>query len=318
MPRFGGSWRSARTKQRAMATNHVSSKPAKDCATQMSTFLPLVAVHALLLLSFVLAATMASGEVATSLWSISAGLGISQTVLLGTFSSLACASFFYRIRWSYRLLVLQWLCFSIPLLAVTKERPMPWSVLVSELSLFIGAFLVGWILRLVTRRSLTFESAGSSKPRSVNGLIDLFTLVTIISIFLGVTLRYNEDLPSEMFSGIGYILMIAVSVSYGMPFSATLAVVTIGYGVKNSTFAWYWWRTWFACASVLFVVLQVLFSQSNEHESVSFRLPISFIFVSAFMSTIVSAMYLRCSGIRFRRLTSTSPPIATLQEVATP
>lgn len=278
----------------------------------------MVAVHAVLLLSFVIAATMATGDLGTSLWSISVGLGISQTVLLGTFGSLACAAFVYRIRWSYRLLVLQWLCFSVPLLAVVKQRPMPWSLLITELTLFLGAFLVGWIVRLVTRRGLTFKSIDSTKIGNVIALMDLFILVTIISVFLGVTFRYNENLPGEMFSGLEYILMIIGSVFFGMPFSAILAVVAIGYGVQNSTFAWYWGWTWLACATVIFVVFQVLISQSNNQESKQPQLPVSIIFVSAFVSTIVSAMYLRYNGIMLRRLTNMRLPIAPLPEVANP
>jgi hypothetical protein len=284
----------------------------------MNTLLAMIAVHAVLLLTFVLAATMATRDVGTSLWSVSVGLGISQTVLIGTFGSLAYAAFVYRIRWSYRLLVLQWLCFSVPLLAVVKQRPMPWSLLITELTLFLGAFLVGWIVRLVARKGLTFKSKDSEKPRNVIGLMDIFILLTIIAVFLAVTFRYNENLPGGMFSGLGYILMIVGSVLYGMPFSAILAVVAIGYGVQNSTFAWYWGRTWLASVTVIFIVFKVIISQSNDQESTQLDLPVSIIFVSAFVSTVVSAMYLRYNGVMLRRLKDMRMPIGPLQEVANP
>jgi hypothetical protein len=238
----------------------------------MSTHLPMVAVHAALLLTFVIAATMATVDagkahrnVVSELpwpWSVPIGLGISQTALLGTFASLAHASFFYRIRWTFRLLALQWICFSVPLLAVVKQRPLPWCLLISELSVLLGAFLVGLMVRLVIHRRLTFEGKDSIKIRNVSSLMDLFVLMTIIAVFLGVTIRYNEDVPARFLAGIEYVVMIFSSVVVGLPFSAILAVMAIGYGVRDPKFAWYWGWTWLAGATGVFAVYWLVLSQS--------------------------------------------------------
>ena len=158
----------------------------------MSTHVPMVAVHTALLLTFVIAATIATEDAGKAPrnvvsespwpWSVPIGLGISQTALLGTFASLAHASFFYRIRWTFRLLALQWICFSVPLLAVVKQRPLPWCLLISELSVLLGAFLVGLMVRWVLRRRLTFEGKDPTKIRNVSSLMDLFVLMTKKSI----------------------------------------------------------------------------------------------------------------------------------------
>lgn len=289
----------------------------------MSTHLPMVAVHAALLLTFVIAATMATVDAGKDHrnvvsespwpWSVPIGLGISQTALLGTFASLAHASFFYRIRWTFRLLALQWICFSVPLLAVVKQRPLPWCLLISELSVLLGAFLVGLMVRWVIRRRLTFEGKDSIKIRNVSSLMDLFVLMTIIAVFLGVTIRYNEDVPRSFLTGIEYVVMIYLSVVVGLPFSAILAVMAIGYGARDPKFAWYWGWTWLAAATGVFAVYWLVLSQSY---ALSFedKLNVSIIFVSAIASNVVSAMYFRYRGTRLRRLTDLPLPTAQLPE----
>jgi hypothetical protein len=289
----------------------------------MSTHLPMVAVHAALLLTFVIAATMATVDAGKAHrnvvsespwpWSVPIGLGISQTALLGTFASLAHASFFYRIRWTFRLLALQWICFSVPLLAVVKQRPLPWCLLISELSVLLGAFLVGLMVRLVIHNRLTFEGKDSIKIRNVSSLMDLFVLMTIIAVFLGVTIRYNEDLPTGSLTGIGYVVMIYLSVYYGLPFSAILAVMAIGYGARDPKFAWYWGWTWLAAATGVFAVYSLVLSQSYALWFED-KLNWSIIFVSAIASNVVSAMYFRYRGTRLRRLTHLPLPTAQLPE----
>ena len=289
----------------------------------MSTHLPMVAVHAALLLTFVIAATMATVDAGKAHrnvvsespwpWSVPIGLGISQTALLGTFASLAHASFFYRIRWTFRLLAMQWLCFCVPLLAVVKEWPFPWCLLISELSVLLGAFLVGLMVRWVIRRRLTFEGKDSIKIRNVSSLMDLFVLMTIIAVFLGVTIRYNEDVPRSFLTGIEYVVMIYLSVVVGLPFSAILAVMAIGYGARDPKFAWYWGWTWLAGATGVFAVYWLVLSQSY---ALSFedKLNVSIIFVSAIASNVVSAICFLYRGTRLRRLTDLPLPTAQLPE----
>ena len=289
----------------------------------MSTHLPMVAVHAALLLTFVIAATMATVDAGKAHrnvvsespwpWSVPIGLGISQTALLGTFASLAHASFFYRIRWTFRLLALQWICFSVPLLAVVKQRPLPWCLLISELSVLLGAFLVGLMVRWVIRRRLTFEGKDSIKIRNVSSLMDLFVLMTIIAVFLGVTIRYNEDVPRSFLTGIEYVVMIYLSVVVGLPFSAILAVMAIGYGARDPKFAWYWGWTWLAAATGVFAVYSLVLSQSYALWFED-KLNWSIIFVSAIASNVVSAIYFRYRGTTLRRLTDLPLPTAQLPE----
>ena len=303
--------------------NFDQSTLTKKLRYLMSTHLPMVAVHAALLLTFVIAATMATVDAGKAHrnvvsespwpWSVPIGLGISQTALLGTFASLAHDSFFYRIRWTFRLLALQWICFSVPLLAVVKQRPLPWCLLISELSVLLGAFLVGLMVRLVIHRHLTFEGKDSIKIRNVSSLMDLFVLMTIIAVFLGVTIRYNEDVPRSFLTGIEYVVMIYLSVVVGLPFSAILAVMAIGYGARDPKFAWYWGWTWLAGATGVFAVYWLVLSQSY---ALSFedKLNVSIIFVSAIASNVVSAIYFRYRGTTLRRLTDLPLPTAQLPE----
>ena len=285
----------------------------------MSTHVPMVAVHTALLLTFVIAATIATEDAGKAPrnvvsespwpWSVPIGLGISQTALLGTFASLAHASFFYRIRWTFRLLALQWICFSVPLLAVVKQRPLPWCLLISELSVLLGAFLVGLMVRWVLRRRLTFEGKDPTKIRNVSSLMDLFVLMTIIAVFLGVTGRYNEEVHPGLLTGLQYVVMIYLSVVVGLPFSAILAVMAIGYGARDPKFAWYWGWTWLAGATVVFAVYWLVLSQSFGFPFTE-KLTVSIIFVSAIASNVVSAMYFRYRGTTLRRLTDMPLPTA--------
>lgn len=291
----------------------------------MSTHFPLIAAHAVLLLALVIAATMENSHLSMNfqhasteslwLWSVSIGLGVSQTAFLGTFASLAYTSVSYRVRLTYRLLLLQWICFSVPLLSMVKKRPMPWCLLFSEMALLIAAILVGLIVRWVTRRRLTFETKDTTRIQNVNSLMDLFVLIMLVAIFMGVTIRYNEDVSNHPLATLDNEIMIAISVIFGMPFSAILAVQAIGYGVRDPKFSWYWGRTWLACAVIVFFIYQLLMIQTEEQLYSDGELSVSTIFVSSMVSNVVSAMYFRYKGITLRRITDMPLPIAHLPEV---
>ena len=164
--------------------------------------------------------------------SICIGIGIGQACLLGAYLACSDQAFGLRLRWFTRLIVIQWCCFVIPL--VLNNPPtdlhweLPWCVLIDQLLVAIAAFLSVGILRLVSGCGVSrVEDGIKAKLRSNVRIFDLLILISLVAIFLSITMRFKAKLMG--LDGIIYPIMVVAGLFVGSPIGAILPFFFLSY-----------------------------------------------------------------------------------------
>lgn len=232
------------------------------------------------------------------LWSSSIGIAICQLTVLACWVVWTNAPLIEKFRWSYRLLLVQWLSFALPWSLGSKEWPIPWCLLADQGMVWIAALAAAGLIRLIIRRNikLDLQSVGNQNARF--GILDLLIFTSASAIFLVVVIKFREPIAPVFMAGLIYNIMLIGGLWFGLPTGFLLSIYVAGFATNSKTFFLYWVCCWLISVTAGLATLCVLNSDrwnGGWNDVILIGTPITV----AFLSLTIIAFLFRRNGYRW-------------------
>ena len=86
-----------------------------------------------------------------------------RTVILASDQQAPGRAILFRVRWLFRLLLVQWICLTLPSVNLVEYWDFPLSLFLDQLLICVSSFLVAGLVRLLSRRRLQNYCCGVPK-----------------------------------------------------------------------------------------------------------------------------------------------------------
>ena len=239
------------------------------------------------------------------------GLASAQAAMLGAVAASSGRTILFRLRWFFRLLLVQWICLTLPVLGSVEHWNYPLSIFLDQLLVCVPSFLVAGLVRLLSHRVLVHKSNPdrSSHERNQFSVADLLVLMTCVAIVFGVIRLFPQKATG--WDPLTYAVMIAGGIVIGIPTGVIVPLLTWGFFTERDRPAEICRRWWIGLMGVAIVgipLFAIIGAVGNSDDSKAWAY-FFFIVLTALSATFITAIAFRKQGYRFQRRTK---PAVTL------
>lgn len=232
-------------------------------------------------------------------------LASTQVAMLGAVAASSGRAILFRVRWLFRLLLVQWVCLTLPSVGLVDYWNFPLSLFLDQLLIGVSSFLVAGLVRLLSRRVLVRKSnpSRSSPERNQFSVADLLVLITCVAVACGVIRLFPREAIG--LEGIAFAIIIGYGFFVGIPTGVVLPLLAWGFFTERDRPAERCRRFWIVLFSVAIagIPLSLIIGSALKTElGVSWAL-ISLGVLTALTATFITAIAFRRQGYRFQSRT---------------
>ena len=230
-------------------------------------------------------------------------LASAQAAMLGAVAACSSRPFLFRVRWLFRLLLVQWICLTLPAIANVNHWAYPLCIFLDQLLVCVPSFLVAGLVRLLSRRVLIRRSIpnGCSREGNQFSVADLLVLTTCVAVVLGVIQFFPQEVTG--WGGLIYVAIVSIGVFVGLPTGVLVPLLAWGFFTERDRPATICRRSWIGLIGVTIagILLSVIIgSVLNSEDGMKWAF-FSFGVLTALTATFITAIAFRRRGYRFQR-----------------